>query len=195
MKKNWYKANLSRINSYTHELIRIDNEKRGGLIYRNKWNKPFCFAVQQIKEAVCAEERLTAFNAKVEERMAGRAKLSKAEAEAKDADDLAGSVRKYYQEKDAAMRPAVVASLPQLERSREAVALGLTEQEYINARLWASHLNISVENYIKQSATEEAREMMTEQGRLDKEWELYCQRKNAESVRCMDSSRRHYSSR
>ena len=192
MKKNWYKANLSRINSYTHELIRIDNEKRGGLIYRNKWKKAFCFAINQIKEAICAEERLAAFNAKVEARMAERAKLSKDEAEAKDADDLANSVHKYYQEKDAAMRPAEVGILPQLERSQEAVAFGLTEQEYINARVWAAHLNISVKNYIKQSATEESSEMMAEQDKLDREWELYCQRKNSERVRCM-GSRKHYS--
>lgn len=193
MKKNWYKANLSRINILANELIRVDNEKRNSLVYRNKWKKAFCFAIQQVKEAVCAEERLAAFNAKIEERMAERAKLSKAESEAKDANGLANSVHKYYQEKDAAMRPAEEVSLPQLERSREAFALSLTEQEYINARVWTCHFGVSVESYIEHSAIEDAKEMIAEQDKLDREWELYCQRKNSERVRCM-GSRKHYSS-
>lgn len=120
MKKNWYKENLSRINLEAHRLLKVDNERRNGLVYRNQWRKAFCFAMQQVKQAVCREERRAAFKAAVAADMAERAKLAEAEIESRQMEILGEGVRQYYKEKDAARQP-------KLQRSAAACAVAAVD--------------------------------------------------------------------
>lgn len=79
------------------------------------------------------------------------------------------------------------------KQSPEAIALGLSEVDYGRARACAHGMGMDVKQYIAWQAAAARVEEMGRQKQLDREWESTLSRKNAESVRCMDSSRRHYS--